>query len=73
MQVKTAWNVPTVSDLRAFLTNSPAEILYKLDTPVEIQLSGIQQIETRSGENNVYNDTGDTSLKYYKRAGRATA
>lgn len=69
MNFATEYN--SVADMLAD-TGSIA-LVYPLETPIEIPLSGIRQLETRSGENNVYNDTGDTSLKYYKRAGRATA
>lgn len=67
MQVKTAWNISTVSDLRTFLASNPLQIMYKLAEPIEIPLSAISQFETLLGTNNVYASTGDTELKYLKQ------
>lgn len=67
MQVKTAWNISTVSDLRTFLASNPLQIMYKLAEPIEIPLSAISQFETLLGVNNVYANTGDVDLKYLKQ------
>lgn len=67
MQVKTAWNISTVSDLRTFLASNPLQIMYKLAEPIEIPLSAISQFETLLGINNVYADIGDVELKYLKQ------
>lgn len=64
MQVKTAWNISTVSDLRTFLASNPLQIMYKLAEPIEIPLSAISQFTTLIGTNNIYADTGDTSVVF---------
>lgn len=65
MQVKTQWNISTTNELRAFLANNPIEIVYKLETPIEIDLPDGDPLTTLAGENNVYCNTGDTALTYY--------
>lgn len=42
---------------------TPLEIVYKIDTPIEIQLTPTQ-INTIIGNNNIFCDTGDTSLTF---------
>ena len=47
----------------AWLANNPVQLLYPLETPVEIQLTP-QQIALLAGTNNVWNDIGSTELTY---------
>lgn len=43
------------------------QLLYEIETPIEIPLSAISQFETLLGINNVYADIGDVELKYLKQ------
>ena len=51
----------TVEDLKTSLTG--AYIVYELATPIEIQLQPCP-IDTLEGVNNIWADTGDTTLSY---------
>ena len=56
----------TGAEFNTWITNhSPITVIYELATPTTIQLTPIQ-VETLLGENNVWADTGDTSLQYIK-------
>lgn len=68
---------PWISSKDAFVPGTTptagAQVVYKKSTPDKVS-SGTANFSTLTDQtNHVYNDTGDTSLKYYKRAGRATA
>ena len=56
------------NDKNAFLTwldtNKP-KVVYRIANPTEIQLSPVQ-LETLLAQNNIWCDTGDTSLQYIK-------
>lgn len=56
----------TYADIDAFkasLVSNPMTVCYKLATPQTYQLTG-QQLKTLLGTNNVWADTGDTSVTY---------
>jgi len=60
-------NDPSLTSATAinnWLSQNPIEVVYELETPIEISLTS-HQIETLVGENNVYCNTGDTALTYY--------
>lgn len=66
-------DVTTITDLASgqayieqqYAGGTPIEVVYELETPQEIQLSPAQ-ILSLLGENNVWADTGDTTLQYIK-------
>ena len=56
----------TSAEFNTWITNhSPIDVVYELATPTTIQLPSCP-IETLSGVNNVFADTGDTTLQYIK-------
>ena len=59
---------PTVADFKNFLFQNNLQILYPLPTPEVINLGGMN-IETLQGVNNIWADTGDTTLQYIKIGG----
>lgn len=69
MQVKTPWNISTVSDLRTFLSNNNLELLFTLETPITVTLTP-SQIATIKGINTIITDgnisvTYEESVKHY--------
>ena len=54
----------TVEALRAFLSNTNMVITYPLATPTEITGLTPHEIDTLYGDNNIYSDTGTTSVEY---------
>lgn len=58
-------NFSTVGDFTTYLSNNTLQLVGKLATPTTIQLP-TANIETLLGENNVWADTGDTTLQYIK-------
>ena len=60
--------LPEITSREAFLTlisNTPIQVAYELATPIEIPLGGIQLL-TQEGQNNIFCDTGDTTLEWLK-------
>ena len=55
----------TESGFVTWLTNNNVTFVYELATPTTIQLTPIQ-LETLLAQNNIWCDTGDTSLQYIK-------
>lgn len=60
----------SLEDVQAFIeaqynSNTPVEVVYELDTPQIIQLPPCP-IDTLEGVNNIWADTGDTTLQYPK-------
>lgn len=53
-----------VSDLKSFLASNPLQVVYKLATPITIQLTP-QEIQMLQGNNTIFTDSGDTSIQYY--------
>ena len=53
----------SASDFGAFIGGK--QLVYELETPIEIDLEDPQEVESYLGYNNIYNDTGDTSASYY--------
>ena len=50
---------------KTYLASNNLEVVYPLNTPVEYTLTGIEELETLLGQNNIYADTGDIkSLEY---------
>lgn len=49
----------TVAKAQTFYNANNLQIFYPLDTPIEIPLSGLDEISTVTGENNVWADSGD--------------
>ena len=62
-QVKQAWGVSTLAELKTYLAANPVQIVLPLNTPVEHQLTP-QQLTTLKGTNNVWSSTGETTLSY---------
>lgn len=50
-------------DVKAWLRASDVELVYELATPLEVQLTA-EQIEALQGQNNVWCDSGDTTLTW---------
>lgn len=62
----SAYGTTTVDDFKAYLAaqhnaGTPVQIAYKLETPVAIYLDP-EKIVALSGQNNLYSDTGDTTV-----------
>lgn len=54
----------TADDFRTWLSSNNLTVVYKYVTPIEIQLSSTE-VQAIIGNNNIYADTGDTSLNYW--------
>lgn len=55
--------VTTKAEAVAWFANNPTEVVYELATPIEIQLTPTQ-VTTLIGTNNIFADTGDTSVVF---------
>lgn len=56
----------TSTEFNTWITNhSPITVAYELATPITIPLGGINLL-TQEGVNNIFCDTGDTTLEYIK-------
>jgi len=55
-------SVTSVADLQALLTNTNAQIVYPLATPITLAITS-QDIPTLLGENNIFSNCGDVSVK----------
>ena len=55
--------VSTVAAFKTWLSANNMQICYELQTPFDVQLSP-NQLQTLLGQNNVWADTGDTSVTY---------
>lgn len=55
----------TATDFKAYLAEHPLQVCYKIATPTEIQLTP-QEVRTLLGENNIWCDSGDVSVDYWK-------
>jgi len=68
---------PWISSKDAFVPGTTptagAQVVYKKSNPDKVTTGKANFPTLTDQTNHVYNDTGDTSLKYYKREGRATA
>lgn len=58
-------SVTTTPDFKAMLAQSPMSVVYELTEPVTYQLTP-QTIAMLRGVNNLWADTGDTTVKYWK-------
>lgn len=56
-------SLTTATAINAWLAEHPINVVYPLATPQTYQLTG-QQLKTLLGTNNVWADTGDTSVTY---------
>jgi len=56
-------NIETVDACKAWLANNNVNVCYPLATPVTVQLDP-ETLSLLAGENNVWADTGDTSVGY---------
>lgn len=54
----------SIDDYKTHLSTHPINVIYELATPIVIDLPDGTPINTLSGVNNVYNDSGDTSVTY---------
>ena len=59
-------NYTNVSSFTQMLIENNAQLLYELETPIVINLGGMN-IETLQGENNLFASTGDTTVQYFKK------
>lgn len=64
MQVKNSWNISTVNELRDFLSVNNLQVVYTLAEPIIIDLPDGEPIITLNGTNNIFADTGDTSVVF---------
>lgn len=55
----------TVEAFKTYLSSNPLQLAYELATPIEIPLGGINLL-TQEGVNNIFCDTGDTTLEWLK-------
>lgn len=55
--------ITTAAQARAWFTDNPTQLSYELAEPIEIPLTA-QQLTTLLGDNNVWADTGDTTVEY---------
>lgn len=55
----------TAEEVNAFFAENPTTVVYELATPIEIQLTA-QEIRTLLDENNIWCDSGDISVGYWK-------
>lgn len=55
----------SLENWRSWLSSNPITVVYELATPIEIPLGGINLL-TQEGQNNIFCDTGDTTLEYIK-------
>ena len=60
---KSVANITSATELNAWLAENPVTIYYQLATPITIQLTPTE-VKTLLGEDNVWNDTGDTTVTY---------
>lgn len=68
--VTSANNISGVTDLasfKAYLNSNNLQIVIPLATPIEVDLTP-QTIKTLLGTNNIWADSGDTTLEYYPAA-----
>ena len=66
IKIGTLINATTVAELKAWLAEHNVQLLYKLATPVTVQLTA-QQIETLKGENNIWSDSSENmTITYVK-------
>lgn len=56
--------VTTGAQARSWFADNPTQVIYELATPIEIPLTA-QQLTTLLGDNNVWTDTGDTTVEYW--------
>lgn len=56
-------SITELSELNTYLSNAPVQLLYPLATPVEYTLTAAE-LATLLGTNNIWADTGDTSVEY---------
>ena len=55
----------TAQEFKEYLAGHPLQVCYELATPTEIQLTP-QQIKTLLGMNNIWCDSGDVTVDYWK-------
>lgn len=55
--------IGTIEEARAWFTANPTTVVYPLATPVTCQLTP-QEVQLLAGENNIWADTGNTTLTY---------
>jgi len=67
--IKRLWvinrSITSLTDFKQSLSDDNLVIVYPLNTPTTIQLPPVR-VETLGGVNNVFADTGDTTLQYIK-------
>lgn len=60
-----AVDITTAQGWKDYFTQHPTQFSYKLETPTEIQLTP-QEVKTLLGENNIWCNSGDISIDYWK-------
>lgn len=53
------------SDAEMIADVGSIQLVFPIETPIEIDLNNPQEVESYLGYNNIYNNTGDTSASYY--------
>ena len=57
--------IATLEDFKTYLSSNNFQLAYELATPIEIPLGGINLL-TQEGVNNIFCNTGDTTLEWLK-------
>lgn len=60
----TDTNLTTESAINAWLSENPVQVIYELIEPITYNLTAQQVLNTLYGTNNVWADTGDTTVTY---------
>ena len=64
LNFKCDTSVNTVALFKSWLGNNPLTVVYPLATPTTVQLTAQDDITTVKGQNNIWNDCGDTTVEY---------
>ena len=57
-------SIDTVDKFKTFLQSNPIDLYYETETPVYVTGLTPHEIDTLLGDNNIYADTGNTSVEY---------
>lgn len=65
VNVDTSVVTKDLTTFRTWLSNNPLQAVYELATPVIIPLTSLAHIKTLPGVNNIFSNTGDSTVKYF--------
>lgn len=67
--IRVRWGTEdTIANWKGFLASNPLHVVYKISEPITYQLTPTE-VTTLLGVNNLWADTGDSSLMYWKKTG----